>query len=666
MLKWFLGLVFGIFLILLCASAWFVFTARQVVIRIDPKPDHFSIKGGMITPKIGDYYLLRSGAYVLETDKACFQPLQKEFAVTEEKNQSFNFSMTRQPGYLSFQVHQVNRPATRPAGALILVDGKEQGRTPLTGLEVKAGRRSIAAQAENYLTLHTEIEVAGCGEIQQFDLALIPGWAEISLQSEPAGAVVLVDGKPFGKTPLTLKLVQGDHDLVVQADRFKSWHTRLAVVANQPQQLKTIRLQPADGQLVLRTRPAGANVMIGKTFAGQTPLKLTLSANKTHLIHVSKAGYEKAQRSLKLFSEESKTLSITLKPKLGVINFVVKPADANLFVDGRPMGRVPAKLRLVAVEHQLEIKKQGYRAYQTRLTPRPGFPQEINIALTKLSSSPGIPAGIIRAQNGYELKLVHPGIFSMGSSRREQGRRSNETLRKIKLQRPFYMGVREVTNKEVRQFLAAHNSGAFKKQSLDRDPLPAVGITWQQAALFCNWLSVKESLPPVYVQKGGKLIAADPVGTGYRLPTEAEWEYCARFNRKQAGLKYPWGTGYPPPADAGNFADVSAKGLMTNILVTYNDHYAVSAPPSKFKKNALGFYDMGGNVSEWCHDYYSMYPYKAQKVYIDPMGPKEGKHHVIKGSSWMQAGISELRLSYRDYSDTKRADLGFRIGRYLK
>ena len=149
MLKWFLGLVFGIFLMLLCASAWFVFTARQVVIQIDPKPDHLSIKGGLITPKIGDYYLMRSGAYALETDKACFQPLQKEFAVTEEKRQGFNFSMTRQPGHLSFQVHQVDRPATRLAGALILVDDREQGRTPLTGLEVKAGLRSITVRAEN-------------------------------------------------------------------------------------------------------------------------------------------------------------------------------------------------------------------------------------------------------------------------------------------------------------------------------------------------------------------------------------------------------------------------------------------------------------------------------------------------------------------------------------
>jgi formylglycine-generating enzyme required for sulfatase activity len=665
-LKWSFSLALGIFLILLSATLWFVFTARQVVIRIDPTPDRLSIIGGLIAPKIGDYNLMRSGDYVLEADKECFEPLQEKFVVAQDKTQNFQFSMTRQPGQLSFRAHQADAPAVTLAGALVLIDGRQQGPTPLTGLKVKPGRRSITVQAENYQALHTAIEVAGCGEFQQFDLALIPGWAEITLQSEPAGAVVLVDGKSLGNTPLTLRLPAGEYDLVVQADRFKSWHTRLAVVANQPRKLETIRLQPADGKLAIRTRPAGANVMIGKKFAGQTPLTLTLTAHKTHLLQMSKAGYEKAKRTVKLLSEESKALSITLKPKLGVINFEVKPPDANLILDGRSLGRVPPNLDLVAIEHQLEIRKQGYRPYRTRLTPRPGFPQEINITLSKLSSSPGTPAGIIRARNGYELKLVQPGVFSMGSSRREQGRRSNETLRKIKLQRPFYMGIREVTNKEVRQFLTAHNSGAFKTQSLNRDQLPAVAITWQQAALFCNWLSVKESLQPVYVQKGGRLTAADPVGNGYRLPTEAEWEYCARFNRKRDELKYPWGTGYPPPADAGNFADTSAKGLMTNFLATYNDRYAISAPPSKFKKNALGLYDMGGNVAEWCHDYYSIYPYNAQKIYIDPMGPAEGKHHVIKGSSWMHAGISELRLSYRDYSDTKRPDLGFRIGRYVK
>jgi formylglycine-generating enzyme required for sulfatase activity len=74
---------------------------------------------------------------------------------------------------------------------------------------------------------------------------------------------------------------------------------------------------------------------------------------------------------------------------------------------------------------------------------------------------------------------------------------------------------------------------------------------------------------------------------------------------------------------------------------------------------------MGGNVAEWCHDYYSIYPYSADKVYKDPMGPETGKHHVVKGSSWKHSGMSQLRAAFRDYSADKRVDLGFRICRYL-
>jgi formylglycine-generating enzyme required for sulfatase activity len=80
----------------------------------------------------------------------------------------------------------------------------------------------------------------------------------------------------------------------------------------------------------------------------------------------------------------------------------------------------------------------------------------------------------------------------------------------------------------------------------------------------------------------------------------------------------------------------------------------------------LELHDLGGNVAEWCHDYYAIYPYAPEKTDVDPVGPKEGKHHVIKGSSWKDASISELRLSYRGYSDAKGPDLGFRIGRYLE
>ena len=665
-LKWFIGSTLGALLVLFGVAAWFVFTARQVVILIEPQPDEISIEGGLAAPKIGAYYLMRPGEYTLKATRQCFELLAKRFVVNNDKSQILKYSMTKLPGRLSFQAHRSGQPSVLLEEARVYIDGREVKKTQVQELAVAPGRRVVEIHAEKYQDLRDEITVQGCDIHQKFDYALIPAWSDITIDSLPDNATVLIDGKAVGSTPTTLELLAGDHNIELKAERFKPWRTRLAVEANRPQVLDTVRLQPADGTLTLQTNPSGANVMLSNNFAGQTPTKLNLSADTTHVIHLSKAGYETEIRKVTVGSAASKTLSVKLRPKLGVIHLVVAPADAEIIVDGKPRGKVPRKLRLVAVEHRLEIKKKGYRPYRTRITPRPGFPQEIAVTLVKQASAEKIGANTITTKNGYALKLIRPRSFTMGSSRREQGRRSNETLRRIKLQRPFYMGIREVTNEEFRQFLAEHNSGALNGHSLNRDTLPVVDITWEEAALFCNWLSVKESLPPVYEHKGGKLMAENPVGIGYRLPTEAEWEYCARFSGKGNALKYPWGNKFPPTGRAGNFADISVKGLLSYYLPSYNDGYVATAPPQKFEAGALGLYDMGGNVAEWTHDYYSIYPYSADKIYIDPLGPDAGKHHVVRGAGWKQAGISELRLSYRDYSSTKRPDLGFRVCRYLK
>jgi len=664
-LKWIISAALALLLILLCTSAWFVFTARQVVIRIVPEPSRIAIQGGMAAPKLGDHYLLRPGEYRLQAERQCFQLLAEGFAVTDEKSQNFSFSMTKLPGILSFKAYRADDPTVNIEGARIFIDGQQIGQTPAADLEIIPGRRSAVIRAENYQDLATEFEVEGCGIRQTLDLALVPGWSDIAIDSIPRGARVMVNGKSAGPTPLTIELPAGEHELVLTAERYKPWREVIAVEANQPRRLETVQLQPADGILSLQTTPGGANVMVGSKFAGRTPLKLNLSSKTQHIIDIYKAGYEKANRQVKLTSAESKTLTIALKPKLGVINFTVEPPDAEIIVDGKSVGTVPRQMQLLAVEHQLEIKKKGFQTYRTEITPRPGFTQEINVRLAATSSGKTRPLTIIKAKNGYELKLIRPRGFAMGSSRREQGRRSNETLRNINLQRPFYIGIREITNREFRQFSADHNSGIFKSHSLNGPEVPVAGITWEQAALFCNWLSAREGLQPVYVPKGGKLAAANPVGNGYRLPTEAEWEFCTRFDTKKVNLKYPWGNKFPPGPKSGNFADESAKDLLSSYLVAYHDGHPVIAPPAKFKTNPLGLYDLGGNAAEWCHDYYSIYPYDSKQVYQDPLGPEEGKHHVIRGSSWQQSSISELRSSYRNYSDGKRVDLGFRVGRYL-
>jgi formylglycine-generating enzyme required for sulfatase activity len=661
-----IGTALALILLLLCASAWFVFTARQVSIRIEPAPEQISIQGGIISPKVGDHYLLRPGNYTLQAERRCFQPLEKSFVVADVKTQQVAFAMTRRPGLISFEAHRSDKPSVKLAGAGILIDGQEVGRTPAADLALNAGRRAVVIRADKYQELHTELEVAGCDTRQTLNLALVPAWADITIDSVPRGARVMVNGNSAGLTPLTIELPSGEHEIVLTAERFKPWRDRLAVEANHPLKLDIIRLQPADGILAVRTKPAGANVMVGSKFAGQTPLKLKLAAETQHVLHLDKAGYQKAKRTVTLNSQESKTLSVTLKPMHGIIIFDVAPTDAEIIIDGKSRGRVPQQMRLIAVAHQIEIKKKGYQPYRTRITPRPGFTQALKIALTPTSPVKKKPEAIIAAKNGYELKLIRPAAFTMGSSRREQGRRSNETLRQINLLRPFYMGVREVTNKEFKQYSARHNSGKFKTYSLTRPELPVVGVTWEQAALFCNWLSAQEGLAPVYILKGGRLAAADPVGAGYRLPTEAEWEYCTRFNKTKANLKYPWGNKYPPAPQSGNFADESAKDLLSSYVIGYNDGYPVTAPAAQFKINPLGLYDLGGNAAEWCHDFYSIYPYDSQKNYKDPVGPAEGKHHIIRGSSWRQSSISVLRSSYRDYSDSKRVDLGFRVGRYLK
>jgi formylglycine-generating enzyme required for sulfatase activity len=635
--KWIAGFLFGVVLIVLGGSTWFVFTARQVVITIEPVPEDITFSGSIVTPRLGNYYLMRPGEYTLEASRECFFPLHQAFQVSNEKQQNLHLEMQKLPGQLMIGAHQSGTAENTITGAQVFVDGTGVGSTPIKNLEVKPGLRRFTIRSLDYQDVETDFEVKGCGESQEVNMAMLPGWSDVTISSVPQGAEVQIDGTSVGNTPVQIQHAAGTYVLEISADGYKTWKHHLIIKANEPQEIKDVRLDKADGKLAVYTEPAGANVIIDGTFAGYTPVLINLSPDSSHVIQISKAGYEKATRTVKVPSAASRKLNVSLSPREGIVHLLVEPADTEILVNGKSQGSAPKRLNMIAVEHTLEFKKKGYRSYTTRITPRPGFPQHIKVVLKKEPLPGERTPPEITTKSGYRLTL-----------------------------RPFYMGLKEVTNREFREFAARHNSGTFKSRNLNGGEQPVVRITWEEAALFCNWLSAQEKLPAAYIKKGQKLVAVDPLNSGYRLPTEAEWEYAARFSGKETPLKYPWGQKFPPGKVSGNYADQSAKGLLPTVIEGYNDGYATTSPTATFKSSAPGLYDMGGNVAEWSHDYYSIYSYDPEKTYVDPVGPKDGKHHVIRGSSWKHGSISTLRLAYRGYSDDRREDVGFRVCRYIK
>jgi formylglycine-generating enzyme required for sulfatase activity len=112
-----------------------------------------------------------------------------------------------------------------------------------------------------------------------------------------------------------------------------------------------------------------------------------------------------------------------------------------------------------------------------------------------------------------------------------------------------------------------------------------------------------------------------------------------------------------------NLADESARTIVARVIAGYDDGFPVTAPVGSFAADKAGLYDIAGNVSEWCHDYYSAYT-TAVTTSPDPLGPASGTHRVIRGSSWRDSSVTETRLSYRAYHKEARDNVGFRIARY--
>jgi len=249
---------------------------------------------------------------------------------------------------------------------------------------------------------------------------------------------------------------------------------------------------------------------------------------------------------------------------------------------------------------------------------------------------------------------INGGTFTIGSPSNEEGRARDEVQRQVTIN-SFSICKYEVTQKEYQEVMGI-NPSIFKG-----DNLPVENITWFDAVEYCNRRSQREGLTPVYSITGRTPASGYPItnatvtvnwnNNGYRLPTEAEWEYACR-----AGTTTAFNVGEEIKTSQANYKGVSYYN--SNEETEYREK---TTPVGIFSANAWGLYDMHGNVSEWCWDMYGSYGIGAQN---NPRGTADGNYRVIRGGSWYFIDLF-VRSAIRGNSNPSyhTDGIGFRVAR---
>ena len=314
------------------------------------------------------------------------------------------------------------------------------------------------------------------------------------------------------------------------------------------------------------------------------------------------------------------------------------------------------------------------------------------------ASAPGIGAADPTPDG---MVLIPGGTFEMGDHHDLGGRehRNDEVPVHTVTLDPFYTGMYEVTNRQYCEYLNAalkqrlievrggnvyavggremycetRASVAYSRIGWDgeaftvldsKDDHPMVGVRWEGAAAYCNWLSAQKEYQPCYDLSTWK---CDFARNGYRLPTEAEWEYAGRGGNYQPYCIYPWAdeadrskANWPrsgDPYEAGPYPWTTPVGFYNGVLYRRAD-FGWPGPQQSYQtadgSNGYGLYDMAGNVWEWCNDWYTS-DYYARSASVNPGGPDEGRrmpdgrpYRVLRSGNWYNGPEGHSRVSNRN------------------
>ena len=312
-------------------------------------------------------------------------------------------------------------------------------------------------------------------------------------------------------------------------------------------------------------------------------------------------------------------IALSAMPVLfGLISLLTRPTRSVLILG-------PASLAIVFLAFMIA---DGILFPKVRIWWNADNPQ----AIASLEPHAKTPDVVNTKSLGMTFKEISAGTFLMGSPESEPDRQSDEHQHKITISKAFYMQTTEVTKGQWTAMMGTE-PWKYMAHNIEDPNAAATWVTWNDAVAFCKKLSHAE-------------------GKTYRLPTEAEWEYACR-----AGTKTTWSFGN----DENKLGDYAWYNRNAKDIGERYPHQV-----GLKKSNPFGLYDMHGNVSEYCHDYYERDYYK-QSPEQDPQGPASGSYHVLRGGTW-HLPKRRSRSADRDRPVTvigKSNNLGFRVVREL-
>ena len=381
-----------------------------------------------------------------------------------------------------------------------------------------------------------------------------------------------------------------------------------------------LELDTRYSQVTINTLP-GATVKINGQVKGNGSIIEQLDEG-VYYVEVSLPKHRTATRQIEVVAKQPQTIDINPTPIYGSLDVISNPMYADIIIDGRIYGTTPTTIDdLLIGEYEVTIRKDGCAPVKRQVTISDGLLSTIEVDLPK-GTTPQWQAGIspktkqILQQLVDNMVKVEGGTFLMGAQSTDSSAPNYDAEAEDEDSSPvhqvtisdFSIGKYEVTQEEW-EVVMGNNPSEFKgaKNPVER-------VSWDDAQEFIKRLNKM-------------------TGMQFRLPTEAEWEYAARGGNKSQGYNY----------SGGNIFDVAwAETNSTHTVGTK-------------RPNELGIYDMSGNVSEWCSDWFGKYKSSAQ---TNPVGPSSGTKRVMRGGDYQEWVSFFCTVSYRYSEDPNKSSRG--------